>query len=187
MTTLLASVPNRRAVLVARFEDDEDDLRASLGSLRLHEKRLVLLPVNNNPYADRAGGSHWSLLVCARDGATVTLHHLDSSRPTNAAAADEVGRRFWPLLVSDGSSSSSTATPAAYPGVVSSAGCPQQTNNSDCGVMLLLFAEAVATGATAPTAPAIPDGSDPTTACAAHRAELRARIERLAREASSKA
>jgi hypothetical protein len=42
----------------------------TFASMRPLEKQRVFLPVNNNPYAEEAGGSHWCG-VCSHSGAIV--------------------------------------------------------------------------------------------------------------------
>ncbi len=40
-------------------ESDDEDLADTFGSSKPLEKRRVFIPVNNNPFAEEAGGSHW--------------------------------------------------------------------------------------------------------------------------------
>ena len=49
-----------------RQESDEEDLEQTIESLEIFDEKKfkrVLFPVNNNANAEKAGGSHWSLLV----------------------------------------------------------------------------------------------------------------------------
>jgi hypothetical protein len=166
--------------MVARFEDDLDDLRSCLGHLQLHTKSLVLLPLNNNPLGDRPGGTHWSLLACIRqsEGAPFAFAHLDSHAPANMPIAADVASRFWPLLTACGDSpSSASSSTGPFPGVEESP-CPQQTNSSDCGVFTAMFAEQLALG----KAPADIVFTSPYTAASAYRQTLTRRIRELAAE-----
>ena len=94
-------------------------------SLRLDERKSVLIPVNDScSLNDR--GMHWSLLIFHRDSRH--LDHYDSSRGYNHKAADRVAKVFGELL----------SLQVKVNEVDSS---PQQSNGYDCGMFVLLTAE----------------------------------------------
>mmetsp|Transcript_18075 Transcript_18075/g.58478 ORF Transcript_18075/g.58478 Transcript_18075/m.58478 type:complete len:123 (-) Transcript_18075:51-419(-) len=72
--------------LIANGGEDVPGIVAPLG---LAARRLVLLAVNNNPYADEAGGgSHWSLLAFHRS--LEGFVHYDSMANANESMARQV-------------------------------------------------------------------------------------------------
>lgn len=105
------------------------DLGLLLGPLDLCSKRLVLLPVNDNPDVESAGGSHWSLLAFYRDGSG--FHHYDSMEGSNAAVA----RDLVPGMA--------VAVGLEPPFWVVEEKAPQQCNGYDCGLHVLAVAEAL--------------------------------------------
>ncbi|KQJ92685.1 NEDD8-specific protease 1 [Brachypodium distachyon] len=101
--------------------------------LCLASRRLVLLPVNDNPDASVAnGGSHWTLLVL--DAATTDpqaprfVHHDSLRGSANAAAA----RRLARALTAGGAPLRFVEAPT-----------PTQRNGHDCGVYVLAVARAI--------------------------------------------
>ena len=89
--------------------------------------RWVLVPVNNavlNVSRTGIGGSHWSLAVVSVEGKRAW--HLDSCGRTNENVARVVVERIF------GEYEFGRVT-----------GCPQQRNNSDCGVFVCAFMETV--------------------------------------------
>ena len=86
---------------------DGEDLASSLEHVALTSD-VVLVPVNNNPFAEEAGGSHWSLLAYQR--ATHTFVHLDSmSSSGNKSVAATIADHLGALL--SGTKSEQRATP----------------------------------------------------------------------------
>lgn len=114
---------------------DPDSVAIVAEPIRLASRRLVLLPVNDNPDASLAeGGSHWTLLVLdATAGASRPrfVHH-DSLGVVNVPAARCLAAALRPLL------------PDADNGVPLVEGpTPMQVNGHDCGVYVLAVARAI--------------------------------------------
>lgn len=126
-------------------------------ALRLHERSLVLVPLNDNPFADHAaGGTHWSLLAFRRPPAAaaaevaagtaasgpaapipVGFSHWDSSNGANARVARKMAAALAPLLTP---ASAGAAAPVV---TVQSPQCLQQSNGYDCGVYCAWFQHAL--------------------------------------------
>lgn len=141
---------------------DGEDLAEALKNLGLETRQLILIPVNNNPYADAAeGGTHWSMLCYRRLGppgsaaaaagsgphVPVTniphgFSHWDSGGGHNEDVAIRMAHALQPLIEPTGTTG--TGTGAAAAAVVEAATCAQQRNAFDCGVYACLFAEALA-------------------------------------------
>lgn len=170
---------------MALFEEGED-LAAALAALRLHEKSLLLVPVNDNPYADAAaGGSHWTLLSWRRPpsaGVTATaagsgaggsawgevplgFAHWDSARAgsRNGAVAGRLAAALFPLLHPPAAGGGSGGGSGGGAARVTHMTCWQQTNGADCGVFTLLYAGSIA-AAHAADALARGDGVDAAAA-----------------------
>nr|XP_034601361.1 uncharacterized protein LOC117861961 [Setaria viridis] len=107
--------------------------------LRLASRRLVLLPVNDNPDASvPEGGSHWTLLVI--DNTTSPsgprfVHHDSIRGAPNLPVASHLADALRPLLQSD---SRSRATVPVVEGPT-----PMQPNGYDCGVYVMAIARAI--------------------------------------------
>ncbi|CAL4999846.1 unnamed protein product [Urochloa decumbens] len=107
--------------------------------LRLASRRLVLLPVNDNPDAAVAeGGSHWTLLVI--DNATSAsgprfVHHDSIRGAPNLPVASRLADALRPLLQSDWRR---RATVPVVEGPT-----PRQTNGYDCGVYVMAIARTI--------------------------------------------
>jgi sentrin-specific protease 8 len=141
--------------LVLLLEDDEEDLAGTLKGLRLEEKELLFLPINDNSNPEIvAGGSHWTLLVIRinrnSDGKVACeAVHLDSAAPgskrtPNHEVASTVATRLVRYLAGKGSSGVSSS-----PVEVASAWTVKQQNGSDCGVHVLFSMETLAAAGSA--------------------------------------
>jgi sentrin-specific protease 8 len=91
-----------------------------LEPLELNKKDLVLIPLNNNPTSESAGGSHWSLLVFYTRCQTAV--HYDSTG-SNLNEAMEFFKKYQNFFKIDK--------------FIHEKKFPQQTNSSDCGVYLI--------------------------------------------------
>jgi len=112
--------------LIANGGEDVPGIVAPLG---LAARRLVLLAVNNNPYADEAGGgSHWSLLAFHRS--LEGFVHYDSMANANESMARQVAAALWPLMGVHGEKINFRAGRT-----------PQQHNGVDCGVHVAASAD----------------------------------------------
>ena len=146
------------AVMLARFEDDEDDRLAAMRPLRLHEKELVIIPINDSDDVTAvASGSHWATLVWDRTRRQALL--FDSGQ-MDRRIVKEVWQRFWPLVQGEGGSSS--AKLPAPP--ITDGACPKQTDAHSCGVYVCAVADRLAAGyrAALQGAGPLPPADDPT-------------------------
>ncbi|KAK9811425.1 hypothetical protein WJX72_003778 [[Myrmecia] bisecta] len=105
-----------------------EDVQAMARSWQLPSRSLIIAAINDNPYVDEAGGSHWSLLAYTRQDHT--FRHYNSSKGLNRDAARKGADVLGRLLVQEGK------TPAYV-----EAKTPQQSNGNDCGIYLLAITE----------------------------------------------
>ena len=91
-------------------------------------KQYIFLTVSNGN--EIGGGSHWSLLVYARQ--ENIWYHMDSCKGTNTNQAKAILDKIDKYFISQGNH-----TP--NPKMVESQ-CTQQNNSYDCGPMTMLFA-----------------------------------------------
>jgi len=107
--------------------------------LRLASRRLVLLPVNDNPDASIAdGGSHWTLLIlnnATSPSAPRFVHHDSLPGAPNLPVAARLADALRPLL--SGSDSKRDTVPLIE------GPTPRQTNGYDCGVYVMAIARAL--------------------------------------------
>ncbi|KAK9367387.1 hypothetical protein V1509DRAFT_566721 [Lipomyces kononenkoae] len=95
----------------------------------LDKTRFIFLPINNNANVDLAeGGSHWSLLVV--DTKKKTGYYYDTLEDINVQEAEIVAKKLTKLL-------------EIGKLILYSMPTPQQTNGSDCGVMVCMLSSNV--------------------------------------------
>eukprot|EP00741_Cyanophora_paradoxa_P004331 tig00000792_g4205.t1 len=129
--------------MLMNFVDDPSELRELLAPLRIPERELVFMPVNDNAHPDHVGGSHWSLLV-VEPGRGLALH-FDSMKPHNCAPAAMAVAAIGRLL---GRRLEMREAPTR-----------QQGNGYDCGVHVCISAELIALKAASATGWRVPEGS----------------------------
>jgi sentrin-specific protease 8 len=114
---------------------DAASVAAVAEPLRLGSRLLALLPVNDNPDASVAeGGSHWTLLVLDRTGASLRFVHHDSIRGApNLPVARRLADALGPLVAD-----AQGRAPPLVEGPT-----PSQTNGYDCGVYVMAIARAI--------------------------------------------
>ncbi|XP_059052758.1 sentrin-specific protease 8 [Achroia grisella] len=106
-----------------------EDIKIFLDPLHINEKKFVFFALNDNNSPDRAGGSHWSLLVYSRP--ECCFFHLDSSSGSNHNVAWEFASHLITYL-SNGSINFVDKE------------CVQQSNGYDCGVHVISNTESLA-------------------------------------------
>ncbi|XP_066353363.1 NEDD8-specific protease 1-like [Miscanthus floridulus] len=118
---------------------DSAAVAAVADPLRLASRRLVLLPVNDNPDASIAeGGSHWTLLIlnnATSPSAPRFVHHDSLPGAPNLPVAARLADALRPLL--SGSDSKRDTVPLIE------GPTPRQTNGYDCGVYVMAIARAL--------------------------------------------
>ena len=107
------------------------DVQTILQPLQIENKKLLLMPINDNSYSEAAGGSHWSLLVLYVP--TRTFEHYDSSMySNNICHAKQVASKLNKLL--HGNSLDLVIMQ-----------CSQQEDSYNCGIHLICNSKAVCT------------------------------------------
>lgn len=99
-----------------------EDVAMFLEPLRAHDKDFLFFALNDNFQVERAGGSHWSLLVYSRP--ENTFFHYDSSYGSNHQHSAMLENILMRAL----------AVPHAE---YKEATCSQQLNSYDCGIHVL--------------------------------------------------
>ncbi|KAL6653383.1 hypothetical protein ACP70R_008961 [Stipagrostis hirtigluma subsp. patula] len=118
---------------------DPASVAAVAAPLRLASRRLVLLPVNDNPDVSLPeGGCHWTLLVLdnASPSAPRFVHHDSLRGAPNLPAATRLADALRPLLA-DASTGSRRRVPLVE------GPTPRQPNGYDCGVYVMAIARAI--------------------------------------------
>ena len=115
---------------------EEDDAAAVTAPLRAASRKLILFALNDSASVGQAnGGSHWTLLALRRSGGPEegdSFTHYDSLQSRNGAVARRVARTMaLALQLPSGSAR------------VEAARAPQQANGCDCGLHVLLTAQAL--------------------------------------------
>ncbi|KAJ1273659.1 hypothetical protein BS78_05G001500 [Paspalum vaginatum] len=117
---------------------DPASVAAVAEPLRLASRRLVLLPVNDNPDASvPEGGSHWTLLVLDNAAAPRFVHHDSLPGAPNLPAAARLADALRPLLLPSDSRRRKVAVPLVE------GPTPKQRNGYDCGVYVMAIARAI--------------------------------------------
>ncbi|XP_043693887.1 NEDD8-specific protease 1 [Telopea speciosissima] len=102
--------------------------------LKLPDKKLIILVVNNNDEVTMAeGGTHWSLLAYERS--TNTFVHHDSIAGSNSLHAKRLRKALLGFI-----GSSCSETDGRY---LEYTDTPQQTNGYDCGLYVLAIAKVI--------------------------------------------
>ncbi|XP_053688522.1 sentrin-specific protease 8 [Sabethes cyaneus] len=107
----------------------EAEIGVFLEPLKAQRRSFIFFALNDNQAADRAGGSHWSLLVFSR--LERAFYHFDSSHNSNTSVCRQfVGVLKRALNCSDAQ--------------LRTGDCLQQSNGYDCGVHVLCTVDKVA-------------------------------------------
>ncbi|XP_055631717.1 sentrin-specific protease 8 [Toxorhynchites rutilus septentrionalis] len=106
----------------------ETEVGIFLEPLKAQQRLFIFFALNDNQLADRAGGSHWSLLVFSRPERA--FYQFDSSHSSNA----DVCRQFVAVL------KRALCCPDAQ---LRTGDCLQQSNGYDCGVHVLCAVDKV--------------------------------------------
>jgi len=120
-------------IFMIRFSESTEDLKDCMAPLKVGEKSMIFMPINDNNKIDSAGGSHWALLVFKRE--TGEFDYYDSSHLHNAKSARAIATKILPLLVEDESQVQLKLVERHT---------PQQTNGYDCGLYVCTLSEYVA-------------------------------------------
>lgn len=120
---------------------DPASVAAVAEPLRIASRRLVLLPVNDNPDASvPEGGSHWTLLVLdntTSPSAPRFVHHDSFPGAPNLPVATRLADALRPLLLANDSRRSEMTVPLVE------GPTPKQPNGYDCGVYVMAIARAI--------------------------------------------
>ncbi|KAK7503419.1 hypothetical protein BaRGS_00005340 [Batillaria attramentaria] len=106
-----------------------EDLTVALEPLNLPTKEYVFVPINDNASTNKAGGSHWSLMVFVRSKEEFRYYDSGSSNE-NKAVARNLMDRLQPYL---------QASKRGSKFIVMD--CPHQNNGYDCGMYVICVAE----------------------------------------------
>ncbi|CAH2092922.1 unnamed protein product [Euphydryas editha] len=109
---------------------EPDEISIFLEPLDINNKMLVFFALNDNDSPDKAGGSHWSLLVFSRK--ENCFYHLDSSSGSNHNVAWDFASHIMSYLSKGGTINFVDKE------------CLQQNNGYDCGVHLICNTERLA-------------------------------------------
>jgi len=130
------------------LQEDPKQVEEVKDALKLHERQLVLCPINDSSDGSRADtGTHWTLLVCwnrcyGRAG-------FKTSSPVNFTHFYYYDSLLGGSWTSGGANLTQARTLASrLAGRVVRVlpdDCPKQTNCFDCGIYVLLFSEIIVT------------------------------------------
>ncbi|CAE8596133.1 unnamed protein product [Polarella glacialis] len=126
------------------LQDDPDYLAEARSSLRLAERELVLCPINNSEERYKAdSGSHWSLLVCWREGHGQGSIWRCSYYDSLARLAVDCGLEACMQKLQKAESVAERLLGEKHVPVASFGPCAQQLNFFDCGVYVLMFCRVI--------------------------------------------
>ncbi|XP_026321347.1 sentrin-specific protease 8 [Hyposmocoma kahamanoa] len=109
---------------------DTEEIKTFLEPLGIQTKQFVFFALNDNDSPDRAGGSHWSLLVYSKPESC--FFHVDSSSGSNHNVAWEFASHLMSYFVRGASTNFVNKE------------CTQQNNGYDCGVHVIFNTERMA-------------------------------------------
>lgn len=107
-----------------------EEIKTFLEPLGVSKKKYIFFALNDNDTPDKAGGSHWSLLVYSK--LERCFYHYDSSSVTNHDVAWEFASHLIPFLAKEDSINFVDKE------------CHQQNNGYDCGIHVICNAELLA-------------------------------------------
>ena len=82
------------------YEDDEEDLIDLFGPLKLEQKEIIFMPLNDNTDKFKVmGGSHWALLVYFRNANE--FHYFDSAGEGLIGNVEVIMKKMAVLLKRD--------------------------------------------------------------------------------------
>ncbi|KAK3605849.1 hypothetical protein CHS0354_002485 [Potamilus streckersoni] len=105
-----------------------EEIAPFLEPLNLPEKQFIFLAVNDNQSSDKAGGTHWSLLVYIRN--IQEFRHYDSQKGSNTEEARNLAYKLQPYV----------HAPMGRMKFLEQ-DSPQQQNGYDCGVFVIATTE----------------------------------------------
>lgn len=111
-----------------KMTDSMDEIRMILQPLNIEQRKLILMPLNDNMSYDY-GGSHWSLLVFINDGDKSRLEYYDSSIQPQLSMMKIIGQKFSKLLSCDSD--------------VHIEQCHLQEDGYNCGIHLICNSNAI--------------------------------------------
>lgn len=106
---------------------EKENVEVFLDPLSLHNKILVIFPINDCGEDNAAGGSHWTLLFYLRS--TNAFTHYDSQGHSNANDAKKVMGKTVPFL--------NTRSQPSFEEALT----PQQVDGFNCGIHVICNAE----------------------------------------------
>ncbi|KAL4709039.1 hypothetical protein ACJJTC_005900 [Scirpophaga incertulas] len=107
-----------------------EEIKTFLEPLDINNKKFIFFALNDNDSPDRAGGTHWSLLVYSKPESC--FYHLDSSAGSNHNVAWEFASHLMTYFSRAGSINFVDKQ------------CVQQNNGYDCGIHVLYNTERLA-------------------------------------------
>ncbi|XP_043595064.1 sentrin-specific protease 8-like [Bombus pyrosoma] len=110
---------------------DPDQYIIFLDPFSISECKCILFPLNNCDRKDKAGGTHWSLLIfCKRDK---TCYHFDSAKGYNGSIASKFAENIMSCILDKNEPNKKFVEVDS----------PQQANGYDCGVYVLCLVDII--------------------------------------------